>query len=298
MKLTIRCPLPMAGVLALGLLLLTGCTTVFDPVGAKAFSTGVTAAREQTGTAFSTVADFTLEDAIDFAAEQKELDVKYLEHTPNQPAMEAWDDTIGAVDLYARHLAALTAADSTTEVESKMKTLETQFNTTATKLKEAGLVGSAPQIPATAAAGLTEFARLLLQIHAEKQAREIAARTDPAVRAVFTGLAEAIGGDKDHGLRATVARHWVKRIAVVEDVFAGAASHDVKRQAVKDYADFTRRRDAMDGLLDSLMKSYLALADAHTALAKGREAELNYAIGFITAEAKHARDLRDEFNKK
>ena len=64
MKLTIRYPLPLAGVLALALLLLTGCTTVFDPVGAKAFSTGVTAAREQTGTAFSTVADFTLEDAI------------------------------------------------------------------------------------------------------------------------------------------------------------------------------------------------------------------------------------------
>jgi hypothetical protein len=179
-----------------------------------------------------------------------------------------------------------------------MKNLEAQFNATSTKLKDAAFTGSAPQIPATAAAGLTEFAHLLLQVHAEKQAREIAAQTDPAVRAVFTGLAEAIGGDKDHGLRATVARHWEKRIAVVEDAFANARSHEVKRQAVKDYADFTRKRDAMDGLLASLMKSYLALADAHTALAKGHEADLNFSIGFITTEAKHARDLRDEFNKK
>ena len=297
MKFLRRFPLPLAGVLALGLLLVTGCTT-FDPAGAKAFSTGVTAAREQTGTVFGTVADFTLEDAIDFAAEQKDLDVKYLEHTPNQPAMVAWDETIGVIDLYARHLEALSATDATGGVEASMKTLEAQFNATSTKLKDAALIGSSPQIPATAAAGLTEFARLLLQVHAEKQAMEIAARTDPAVRTVFTGLAEAIGGDKNHGLRATVDRHWVKRITLVEDAFANARTHDAKRQAVKDYAEFTRKREAMDGLLSSLMKSYLALADAHSALARGREADLKYAIGFISAEAKHAGDLRAEFNKK
>jgi hypothetical protein len=178
-----------------------------------------------------------------------------------------------------------------------MKALERQLNDTSADLKAVGLTGSSPQIPATAAAGLTEIANLIVRLHAEKQAMEIAAETDAPMRKIFAGLAGAIGEDKNHGLRATVDRHWVKRIAQAEDAFANAPDHGAKRRAVKNYADLVRKREAMDGMLAALGKSYLALADAHTALARGHETDLKSAISFVGAEAKHARDLRDDFNK-
>jgi hypothetical protein len=65
---------------------------------------------------------------------------------------------------------------------------------------------------------------------------------------------------------------------------------------VREYIKLLSKRDAQDELLAGLRGTYLALADAHTALAAGRQADLAGAIDFVTAELKHARDLRDQFS--
>jgi hypothetical protein len=66
---------------------------------------------------------------------------------------------------------------------------------------------------------------------------------------------------------------------------------------VKDFIDLLKKRDAQDELLAALRRSYLALAEAHTALAKGRATDLGSAIDIVAAELKRARDLQDQFTK-
>jgi hypothetical protein len=285
-----------AGLLAAGLMLFSaGCTTV-DHGGAQAFSTGVTAARAQTKTAFDAIAELTRDGAIDYAAAQEHLTEDALVEVPNAAAVAAWNAALDPIEAYAQDLSSLTSADSAKDVENSLGSLAAQFNATSADLRGAS-GGGGGQVTAGQAAAFTEMASALLRAHAQKEAMKVAAQTDPEVRRVFTALAEAIGADDTGpGLRSTVRANWDLQAGALKAEFLRAETPDRRRPVVREYIKLLSKRDAQDELLAGLRGTYLALADAHTALAAGRQADLAGAIDFVSAELKHARDLRDQFS--
>ena len=287
--------------LALGLLLFTtGCTTV-DHGGAQAFSTGVTAARAQTKTAFDAVVTLTRASAVDYAVTQDRLKDEYLKETPDAAAIAAWNEALDPIESYAQRLSSLTAPDAAKGVEDSVGALAAQFNTTATKIDQPG------KITAGTASAFAEVASALLRARGEKEALGVAAKTDESIRKVLTALADVIGKDNTTpGLRATVRANWEQQLGDLKAKFADvgssgttdkAALAERRRPIVTDYIDRLNKRDAQDELLAALRRTYLTLADAHTALAKGHSTDLGGAIDYITAELKHARDLQDQFTK-
>jgi hypothetical protein len=296
MKTTHRSPGLAACLLAPGLLLFAaGCTTV-DHGGAQAFSTGVTAARAQTKTAFDTIVELTRDGAIDYAAKQEHLTEDSLVEVPNAAAVAAWNAALDPLEAYAKDLSSLTSADSAKAVENSLGTLAAQFKATSADLRNNPNGGDAEQITAGQASAFAEMAGALLRAHAQKQAMKVAAQTDPEVRRVFTALADAIGKDSTApGLRATVRANWDQRAGAMKVEFLRAGTPEGRRPVVRDYIGLLKKRDAQDELLADLRGTYLALADAHTALAMGRPADLGSAIDFVAGELKHARDLRNQF---
>jgi|CZKI01.1.fsa_nt_gi hypothetical protein len=286
-----------AGVLIPALLLLTvGCSTV-DQGGAQAFATGVAAAKAQTQTAFDAVVDLTRDGAIEYAVTQDHLTEEALVVVPNAEAVAAWNGALDPIESYAKHLSSLSAPDSAQGVETSLGGLAKQFNATSDSLKSANL-GSAGQIAPGVASAFAEAASALTRIHAQKQAMEVAAQADPEIRKVLTALADAIGKDNTTpGLRSTVRANWEQRIGALKADYLRAGSPDSRRPIVKDFIDLLKKRDAQDELLAALRRSYLALAEAHTALAKGRATDLGSAIDIVAAELKRARDLQDQFTK-
>lgn len=284
-----------AGLLAAGLMLFAaGCSTV-DHGGAQAFSTGVTAARSQTRTAFDAIVELTRDGAIDYAAAQEHLTEDSLVEVPSGAAIAAWNAALDPVEAYAEDLSSLTSADSAKAVENSLGGLAAQFNATSADLR-ANAGGGGGQISAGQAAAFTEMASALLRAHAQKQAMRVAAQTDPEVRRVFTVLADAIGGDNTGpGLRSTVRANWDQRASALKVEFLRAGTPERRRPVVREFIELMRKRDAQDEMLADLRSTYLALADAHSALAMGRPADIAGAINFVTAELKHTRDLRDQF---
>ena len=287
-----------ASLLALGLLAFTtGCPTL-DRGGAQTFSTGVTAARAQTKTTFDAVVGLTRTSSIEYAVKQDKLTEEELVAVPNSEAVAAWNEALDPVESYAQHLASLVTADSAKGVEDSVGKLAAQFNTTSADLKSKTNLGDAGQIAAGPASVFAEVASALLRMHAQKEAVAVAAQTDPEIRKVFTVLADAIGADQTGpGLRATVRANWAQRLAEQQVKFLKAGTPDARRPVVNDYIDLLNKRDAQDELLAALRRTYLTLADAHTALAKGQATDLGSAIDFVKAESKHARDLQDQFTK-
>lgn len=285
--------------LTIGILLsVAGCATTIDRGGAQAFSTGVIAARAQTKTAFDTVVTLTRETALDFAITQERLSEESLEAVPNAAAVAAWNGVFDPIEAYAQRLSSLIAADSTKSVEDSIGALAKQFNTTSDKVKDNTGFGNAGQITAGSASVFAEVASALLRARAEKEAMGVASKTDPAIRLMFTALAEAIGKDNiSPGLRATVRANWNQRVGEQKVKFLEAGTPDKRRPVVKDYIELLNKRDAQDELLAALRRTYLSLADAHSALATGHTSDLGGAIDFISAELKHARELKDQFTK-
>ena len=282
---------------ALGLLLFTtGCPTI-DRAGALSFSTGVTAARAQTKTAFDAVSAMTRDSAVDYAVTQDHLTEEALVAAPNTAAVAAWDEALDPIESYAQHLSSLVSADAKS-TEDAIGGLAKQFDDTSKNLKDKTNLGDAGQIAAGPASVIAEVVGALERARAQKEAAGVAKVTDPKIRAVFTALADALGTDHaTPGLRATVWANWEQRLGADKVAFLRAGTPDKRRLIVKDYVDLLNKRDAQDTVLAALRGTYLKLADAHTALAKGQTADLGAAINYITAELKHARDLQDQFTK-
>ena len=293
---SLNCPL-IAGGCALGLLLAAaGCTTV-NPTSVTAFSTGVTAARAETSTAFETVVKQTRESAVDYAAAQPSLNEGLLVATPSPEAIAAWNRILDPLEHYAQHMSSLGTGGSSGDAQTAIGGLAKEFNATSADLKAKAGIGQAPQITAGPAAALATVAGALLDAHAEKEAAGIAKATDPAIRTMLTALADAIGPDAGSGLRGTVRGHWNQQLIDVTQDFLAAGTPASRRPVVLRYIDLLNQRDASDDMLASLRSTYLALADAHTAIAKGSDADLRGAIDLISTELKHARDLQAQFAK-
>jgi hypothetical protein len=257
----------------------------------------VTAARAQTRTAFEAVASLTRAAAIDYAAGQPSLNEDMLVATPNAAAVAAWNGLFDPIEAYAAHLSGLASGGAAGRVETALGGLAQQFNTTSSHLEKAAAVGSGGQIAAGPASALADIAGALLRARGAKEASEIALGVDPQIRAFFAALAGAIGADATSGLRGTVWSNWNQRLIVITQEFLDAGTAEKRKPVVEKYVALVEKRAAQDEQLASLRGTYLALADAHSALARQNQDELRAAIDFIGGELKHARELQAEFQK-
>jgi hypothetical protein len=260
-------------------LLLGACVSVRTTESA-AFATAVSAARDQTRAAFDTVEALTLPTAIDRAVKEGNLTVVSQTVVPSHAARAAWDQALGDMARYAQHLSDVMAAKDSADLDSAVGDLAKEIQNTSGKQVNPGL-----------ASAFSALANGLLRARAQKQAFSIAADVDPEIRNIFKALADQIGDKATPGLRGTAAENWNDRITNLETTFR-FSDEATRRPMVVEYVKLVAERDACDAQLLMLRQTYLALADAHTALAAGDGSTVRGTLNFITAELKHARDLQ------
>ena len=272
-----------------------GCGTA-NFTSVSAFSTGVTAVRAETKTSFDTVVSLTQATSIDRIARLDTLDESQLITVPDAGAIKAWNGVLDPVSHYAQHISALVSGDSTSGIDTALEGLSTEFNTASKDLQAKAAIGKGAQIPAGVAAAFNEAAVAILRARGQKEAEAIAKVTDPKIRLIFTTLADAVGSDSSTGIRGTVHANWDQQLGNLKVDFLNASTVEKRRAVVVQFITMMNQRDAGDDMLASLRNSYVALADAHTAIANGSETGIRVAIDFISAELKHARDLQTQYS--
>jgi hypothetical protein len=275
------------------MMLVAGCKTI-EPTGIEVFSTGVTAAKTQTHLSLVTVAQIIREDSIDYAAAKENLSAANLVSTPDAQTIAAWDELFTTLEQYAANLSTLAAAQPTKAFQDSMVTLAEQFRNTSKKLNDENPITKTPQL----ATAFTEAAALIMKWHAQAEARKIAVEVDPQMTRIFTGLAEAVGNTDKDGLRRTVLAHWDLRLAEKQAQFLNTSNLDVRKRITREFADLLDKRDAQDLALASLRRSFLALADAHHAVALGHYVSLCSAVAAVSDELKNTKELHDRFTAK
>ena len=290
-----RTPLS-TGCAALLLLCTAGCTAI-NPTAAGSFSTGVTAVRAQTTAAFGAVTTITRAAAVDYAASSGELNDDELEGMPSAAAVAAWNRALDPVERYAQHLSALATGGPTDAVESAVGDLAKQFNATSSELSDKFKLGGGRQIAARPAGTLAEAAGGFLRARSAAQASVIAAKADPQIRQILATLAEAIGANSESGMRQKIGDHWKLHLSDLRREFRTATTPEQRKAIIEKYIALLDQRDAQDRQLAMLRDSYLTLADAHTAFARGSESDLRSAVDFVTNELRHAQDLQTQFAK-
>ena len=276
--------------LGCSLLWTAGCRTL-DSGGVQAFASGVTAAKIQTQLTFSSLAKMTREDSVDFAATQPILKATNLVSVPSTEAAAAWEDLFSVLEKYGQHLASLSAANATKSTEDSLGSLAHQFKETAGNLEREGLITGSSKNSVNLATGFSEVAGLLLRAQTQVQARRLFRDTDAAIAIIFTGLAEAIGATSKEGLRHLIYAHSDQRKAEKQLVFLGAKPAE-RRRVTQEFSDLLTVRETQDLALASLRRSFLALVEAHHALAQGQPFDARNANDVLESELKHAREFQ------
>ena len=177
-----------------------------------------------------------------------------------------------------------------------MVNLAGQMKHTGDELQSLHLVSNQPTFSPSLAAAFTELGDLLLRAKAHHSARVAIIQSDPAVRQIFTTMADTIGDTQNTALRGTVHAHWEQTKAKLKVAFL-SASRDGRRSLAAQYASLLSSEVTQDLALASLQHSFLALADAHHALASGRSASLAVAIAAVEQEVQRTYDLFSRFQK-
>ncbi|HWX20680.1 MAG TPA: hypothetical protein VN578_12340 [Candidatus Binatia bacterium] len=278
------------------LLLAAGCASL-PPSNVETFSSGVTAARNQTTLAFQAVTDLTSQSIIDYAAAQATLtDSNFLPVLPPD-SVATWDAAFGGLQKYSQNLVLLTSPNLAKDYEDAVANLAAQVKQTGDELKSQKLIASEPALSPSLAAAFTELSSLLLRAKAQHDARVILLRSDPVIRQIFTNMAYAIGDNQNTALRGTVHAHWEQNKAKLKVAFLSTTKPEERRSLAAQYSTLLASEVTQDLALASLQRSFLALADAHHALANGRNASLATAISAVEQEVQHTYDLSNRFQK-
>jgi hypothetical protein len=277
-------------------LLLAGCSSL-PPTNVESFSSGVSAARNQTTLAFQAVTDLTSQSIIDYAAAQATLtDSNFLPVLPPE-SVATWDAAFAGLQKYSQNLVLLISPNLTKGYEDAVANLAAQVKQTGDDLKSQKLISSEPSLSPSLAAAFTELSSLILRAKAQHDARVILTQSDPAIRQIFTTMAEAIGANGDTALRGTVHAHWEQNKGKLKVAFLSAAKPEERHSLAAQYSTLLASEITQDLALASLQRSFLALADAHHALAAGRGASLATAISAVEQEVQHTYDLSNRFQK-
>jgi len=277
-----------------GLLMLVGCVTVPQP-SLAAFSTGLTTAKTQTDLAFQSVNSLTATEVVDYAASQPKLTDDLVFSVLPASSIAVWDRMFDVLEKYSQDLILLTSPGLTKDYETAMVDLAQQIQQTGQNLKAAGIVANAPSASPGVATAVTEVGRLLLEAKAQSDARKILSATDPSIRTILNSMADVIGGTSQTGIRGTVFANWTNVKIQVKDKFSKEMDVAKKRALVLEFISYQNQADAQDQVLASLYRSLRALADAHHALAAGKDLDASVAVAIVKEEITETRDLYKQF---
>jgi hypothetical protein len=97
-------------------------------------------------------------------------------------------------------------------------------------------------------------------------------------------------------LRGTVYAHWEQRKATLKGSYLEAKTPAERHAIAAQYASLLNGQTTQDLALASLQRSFLALVDAHHALAEGSKAGVVAAISAVVQEAQNTQNLVNRFN--
>ena len=277
------------------ILLLAGCRSI-PSADVQAFSTGVSAARSQTDTAFLAVTDLTTDSIIDYAASQATLKEANFLPVLDPEAIAVWDNVFSALEKYSQSLVLLTSPNLTSDYESAAVNLADQIKQTGSKLESKKLAGSAPAVPPSFAAAFTELGEILLRAKAQHDAIRIASQTDPKIQSILSVMADNIGATRNEGLRGTAHANWEQRKGTQQVAFLGTKEASARRAVTAQYASLLKQQGLQDLALGNLHRSLLALANAHHALANGRNADLASAVATVEQGVQNTEGLANRFS--
>ena len=276
--------------------LLAGCRTI-QPTGVANFAAGVSAAKGQTSLAFRGVTDLTSEAIIDFAASQPTLTDDSFLPVLDPASLAVWDKVFTALQKYAQNLALLTSPDLTKGYEDGVANLATEVQQAGADLKKQKMIPEVPSLSPSLAEAFTELGGLLLRAKAQHDAKAVLSQTDPIIKAIFTTMADAIGTSRTNNLRGTVSAHWDQRKAILQGGFLVRTNMPADRRTfAAQYASVLNGQITQDLALASLQRSFLALVDAHHALAQGSRPDALAAISAVEQEVQNTQNLINRFN--
>ena len=276
--------------------LLAGCRTI-QPTGVANFSTGVTAAKGQTSLAFQAVTDLTSASIIDFAASQPTLTDNNFLPVLDPASLAVWDKVFTALQKYSQNLALLTSPDLTKSYEDGVVNLATEVKQVGADLMKQKMIPELPSFSPSLAGAFKELGDLLLRAKAQHDAKAVLTQTDPTIKTIFTTMADAIGTSQMNNLRGTVSAHWQQRKAILQGSFLVRTNTPADRHTIAaQYAGALNGQITQDLALASLQCSYLALVDAHHALAQGSRPDALAAIAAVEQEVQNTQNLINRFN--
>jgi hypothetical protein len=277
-------------------LALTGCVSV-PTANVETFSTGVSAAKSQTSIAFKATTDLTSDAIIDYAAAQPTLNEKAFFSVLDSKSIAVWDKTFSALEKYCQNLILLDSTDSIKGYQDAAVNLATEVQQVGENLKSQQLIAANPSISPSLAAAFTDLGGLLLHSKAQHDLKKILAQTDPTIRKIMGTMADAIGVSSTNNLRGTVNAHWEQLRGQQSVAFLEAKTQADKRSIAAKYAGLLTQERTQDLALSSLRQSFLALADAHHALAMGHQAEVGASVLAVQRELQNTLDLTKQFSQ-
>ena len=108
-------------------------------------------------------------------------------------------------------------------------------------------------------------------------------------------MADTIGATRNEGLRGTVHANWDQRKAAQQVAFLDSKVSTARRAIAVQYAGFLRQQTLQDLALGDLRRSLLSLADAHRALASGRNTDLASAVAAVEQGMQNTLGLANRF---
>jgi hypothetical protein len=275
--------------------LMGGCASVPN-ADVQTFSNGVSAAKQQTDTAFQAVTDLTSDSIIDYAASQPTLNDASFEPVLDPQSIAVWDNVFTALEKYAQSLVLLTSPNVTTQYENAIVGLAGEVKQAGSDFQKQKLVSSAPAVPASFAAAFTELGDLLLQAKSQHDAKRIIVQADPTIRSILTTMADTIGtSTTTPGLRATVHANWEQRKGTEQVAFLNAKTPTDKRAIAVLFSNDMSQEAAQDLALSALQKSLLSLTDAHHALASNKNADLASAVASVEQAMQNTLNIANRF---
>jgi hypothetical protein len=210
-----------------------------------------------------------------------------LKESDIAPALDAdsrvrWNRALEALAAYAASIEVLSDPARGTETEKSVAELGNRINAMAAE-------PSAKGDELSAAVG--RLGRLVVTAWAQREALETMRSADAEVRAVLAQMAAMIGdGVESAGIRGTVWSNWTTLADEIRQGFLSAKPAEKKTIAGK-YAEALDQRAASDAGLASVRKALLDLADAHSAISQGRDADASDTIAFLREQMAFSRAL-------
>jgi len=272
----------------------TGCKTL-PTTGIETFSAGTTAAKTQSEEVFRAVNDLIAQDQLDDAAKATNLTEQLFAKVLSPENSRVWDETFAKLESYAHHLQALAAPALTKSFQEQAEGLGSDLQTFGQRLKDAGLIGKAPEISPGIATAITELGSLIIRAKAQHDARRIVSAANSNVVAALRLMASSLGETSRAGLRGTVRTHWLDRLGAKERQFKKQPDEAGKRQVASEFVELLQQRDAQDAVLASLRRSLLSLADLHQSLAQGESLTARQLAQVIADETKASREIYSQF---